>query len=145
MIFYYELYKIDNLDYKIIYKLHPSECEDWQKNFPWLEESDIEVVEFSGKEIYQLFAESEIQIGVYSTAIFEGLSFDLKTFLYDAPGIEYMQPLVEGGYATKIGNTEEFLEKMKTKEMRKFNTELLFKSNSLENIRNKIDEIIKSK
>ncbi len=139
------LSKVDNLDYKIIYKLHPSECEDWQKNFPWLEESDIEVVEFSGKEIYQLFAESEIQIGVYSTAIFEGLSFDLKTFLYEAPGIEYMQPLVEGGFVTKICDTEDFLEKMKTKEMKKFDSELLFKSNSLENIKSKIDEIIKIK
>ena len=139
------LSKLRDLNYKIVYKLHPSECEDWRKNFPWLEESNMEVIDFDERDIYQLFAESEILIGVYSTAIFEGLSFGLRTFLYEAPGIEYMQQLLEEGIATKICNTEDFLEKIKKIKTKKLDSEQFFRRDSFENIKDKIDDIIKIK
>ena len=140
-----ELSETKNLDYKIIYKLHPFEVFTWEEDYPWLAQSNIDITDHKGKNLYKLLAESEILIGVYSTAIFEGLSFDLKTFLYDAPGIDYMQPLFEGEFAIKFNSTEDFIAKIVTSKKKKYDSELFFKSNSIENIKNKIDDIIKAK
>ena len=42
---------------------------------------------------------SKIQIGVFSTAIYEGLGLSCNTFLYNLNGVEYMQALIDSEYA----------------------------------------------
>ena len=66
--------------------------------------NEIEVISDPSVGIYRLFSESTTQIGVYSTAIFEGLAFGLKTYILDAPGKEYMQDLYQKGYAQLVNN-----------------------------------------
>jgi hypothetical protein len=90
---------LDNFDFfqnKIIkYKLHPGEI-DRYKQYPYLMEllkkDNVELV-LDGN-LYELFASSTYQVGVYSTAIYEGLEFGLKTILCNAPFVEYMDGLV---------------------------------------------------
>jgi len=138
-----ELSQTKNLDYKIIYKLHPFEVISWKENFPWLAQSDIEVVDHQGRNLYQLFAESEVQVGVYSTAIFEGLSYHLKTFLVDTTGIDYMENLIRTGIATKISKPEEIVSVLSEKTAEPFDTELFFKKNSISNMKKELDKIIR--
>jgi hypothetical protein len=42
-------------------------------------------------------AESKWQVGVNSTALFEGMMFKCKTYVVDLPGHEYMEQLIESG------------------------------------------------
>ena len=80
---------------KLIYKLHPGEYGRYQyyKKLMELKSSgQVEVVEEC--DLYQIFAESQYQIGVFSTALFEGVEFGCKTILIDLPGIEYMKDFI---------------------------------------------------
>ena len=136
-----ELSKRD-LDYKIVYKLHPSECSTWQIDLPWLVESSIEVIDFDTKDLFELFAESTIQVGVYSTAIFEGLNFGLKTFIVDLPGIDYVQQLIESKIVFKVNNPDEVIKLLQEKTQNKMDSESFFKSDSINNILKGIKQII---
>lgn len=83
--------------YQIYFKLHPGEFDRW-KNYPNL----ISLLKFynvkllkNEKPLYELLSKCEYQIGVYSTALYEGLEFGCKTILMDLPGIEYMDEFIE--------------------------------------------------
>ena len=136
--------KIRKFDYKIVYKLHPFEVFSWYKDYPWLAESKIEIADHQGKQLYRLFAESEVQVGVYSTALFEGLSFGVKTFLVDLPGIDYMEDLLEWKVATQIKRPKELLDFLEDSECKQCDSEMFFKSESIQNIRNALEHIIES-
>lgn len=92
------LYTYDKFkEYKIIYKLHPGEFDRW-KNYPsLLKLSKYKNIIIIKNEIplYELFATSSIQIGVFSTALYEGVEFGCKTILLNINGIEYMDRFIE--------------------------------------------------
>jgi hypothetical protein len=88
-----------DLGYKIVYKLHPGESSRWKREYPWLKDSSINVIDNDSVPLYQLFAQSKIQVGVSSTAIFEGLNFGLKTYIVNLPGVEYMDYLIRNQHA----------------------------------------------
>jgi hypothetical protein len=100
-----ELDRHPNFDYDIVYKLHPGEYDRWRTEYPWLENANFEIVQ-NEKRLYHLFSEAIAQVGVGSTAIYEGLAFDLNTFIYDCPGAEALQPLVDDGVATLISSPD---------------------------------------
>jgi len=78
--------------YKIYYKLHPSEVDNWQSDVSlrMLNKcASFSVVESA--DLFSLFAKCEYQLGVYSTALFEGREFGCKTILANLPGVEYMK------------------------------------------------------
>ena len=82
--------------YEIQYKLHPGEYQSWQesKSLRTLVDSN-RVSLVKDCDLYGLFSESEFQIGVFSTALYEGAEFGCKSSLLDLPGIEYMQRFIE--------------------------------------------------
>ena len=100
-------------DHKIIYKLHPGEYETWRQNYPELVEAskrdDFEVIDNSQTPLYKLFAESNYQVGAFSTAIYEGLMFNCKTFILDVPGVEYLSDLINKNYVFKITNSQDLI------------------------------------
>lgn len=97
--------------YRIIYKLHPGEVSIWKEQYIELKQCDcIEVIENRDIDLYQLFAESDIQVGVYSTAIYEGIGFGLDTFICDLPYADDMKRLCQEGYAMLVKTPEELLE-----------------------------------
>jgi len=90
-------------EHQVIYKLHPGEYDRWKTEYPALVNSiklnNFEVIDNGDIDLYKLQAKSEYQVGVNSTAIFEGLMFSCKTILINLPGIEYMEDLINEGYA----------------------------------------------
>lgn len=90
---------LDNFEFfkdKVIkYKLHPGEIQRY-KNYKYLmqllEKENVELI--TDGNLYELLASSEYQVGVYSTAIYEGLEFGLKTILCDSLFVEYMDKLI---------------------------------------------------
>lgn len=91
--------------YKVKYKLHPGEYGSWEHN-PHLVKlkqlSNVEVLADNKIPLYQLLAESKYLVGVFSTAVFEGLDFGCELILMDLPGIEYMKNLIDQGKAKLV-------------------------------------------
>lgn len=100
----------DDCGYEFVYKLHPGEYADWRERYPRLAKSGIKVYDSNEVGIYELFAQSSIQIGVFSTAVYEGLGFGLKTFLVRAYRSEDMEELCSLGYATMVDSIEPIAE-----------------------------------
>lgn len=95
-------------DLRIAYKLHPGEYDDWQSTYPWLVDSGLEVIDDSSVSLYELFSRARCQVGVTSTALYEGYRFGLKTYLVDGlPGLFEMAGLIEDEYATLIKSPSE--------------------------------------
>ncbi len=84
--------------YVVEYKLHPGETSGWRERMPWLVRDDIRVID-TQTSIYHHFAEASVQVGVYSTALYEGLAFGLPTVIMALPGWDNLAPLVDAGAA----------------------------------------------
>ncbi|MFC7041691.1 hypothetical protein [Halonotius sp. GCM10025705] len=122
------------IQHDIVYKLHPGEYDRWQDEYPRLDGCDISVIDKSGPSLYQLFVESSVQVGVGSTAVYEGLCFDLDTFVFDINGSEILRPLVEDGAASFVRGVDGLVAKLGSASTNRFEREWFFKSNALENI-----------
>ncbi|MGP3778031.1 sialyltransferase [Halanaerobium saccharolyticum] len=110
----YALKLAENNDkYHIIFKLHPGEYDRWKTEYSHLvkaeKKSNFEVVDHNDIALYQLFAESKYQIGVFSTAVFEGLTLNCKTILINLPGVEYMEYLVNKRIVKLVENLDELI------------------------------------
>ena len=125
---------IDHKKYNIIYKLHPGEYDRWESDYPWLKKSYIEIVNNNKKDIYYFFSKCNFQVGVYSTVIFEGLGFNLKTFIYKVYGYKYMKYLYENNYAQLVASADDIINQLNSDKENIKNIEFFWKSNSLRNI-----------
>jgi hypothetical protein len=117
--------------YDIVYKVHPGDYGKWRASSPELADSPVRVVE-EEVPLYQLFAESSKQVGVSSTALFEGLRFGLDTYLVDLPGIEYMFSLFELCDVPLVADVDELLTELGTP-TNGVNPERFFEPNAVEN------------
>jgi glycosyltransferase involved in cell wall biosynthesis len=91
----------------VLYKLHPTEVTDWQARYPWLDRPPIQVLEGEDPPLYTLFGMARAQVGVFSTALYEGLGLGVPTFLFDTSGIEYMEDVILAGHAQRVRGVEE--------------------------------------
>ncbi|ABC31944.1 conserved hypothetical protein [Hahella chejuensis KCTC 2396] len=98
------LYNIDLLkSYQLHYKLHPSEYNRWKYQPELLKlYNNHGVVFHTDCDLYELLATSEYHIGVFSTAIFEGIDLGSKPVIIDLPGCEYMRQLLSTGRAITL-------------------------------------------
>ena len=104
----------ESQNYNFIYKLHPGEYGTWRENYDYLtkavdEFDNFTVIDKSEPPLYELFAESHYQIGAFSTAIYEGLAFNCKTFIIDVPGVEYLDDLIDKDIVKKVKSSEELI------------------------------------
>lgn len=92
--------------YKIIYKLHPSEGISWKELHPDYQDSRIV---FSCDNIYNVINEASVQIGINSTAIFEGAAFGLKTFIIDCKYLKEgdMSQFCDKGFASLVSSAKD--------------------------------------
>ncbi|AMD18129.1 sialyltransferase [Methanobrevibacter sp. YE315] len=133
--------KLEN--FKIIYKLHPGEYENWKQNYPDLVKAsnlgNFDVIDNSQTPLYKLFAESNYQVGAFSTAIYEGLMFNCKTFILNVPGIEYLDDLIERGYVFKINDVSDLVDNLNEFEPSKYDKDFFFKNLDKELLKGVID------
>ena len=129
------------IKHEVVYKLHPGEYDRWMDEYPWLVDADFEVVDNPNRQLYQLFAESKVQIGVGSTAIYEGLCFDLETYVYDCSGSDILEPLVNHEVANRISSINQLIPLLGKKEG-DFNCEYFFSPNASERICNAIESLL---
>lgn len=141
-----ELSRSINSSYRIIYKLHPGEYSRWRIDYPWLNNTNITVIDDNKHDIHHYFKLSSYQIGVYSTALFEGISYGLETYILKFFGYKYTEELVSNNLAILVTNSND-LKKLIESNI-KSNSELrdieyLWESNSLDKMKKHIDNIIK--
>ena len=91
---------------ELVYRPHPAEPADAAAHRR-LVEAGATVLAGPGVDLHALLAESRWQLGVYSTALYEGLFFGCVCFLLRAPGHELMHRLVAAGLATPVSRPEE--------------------------------------
>ncbi|MBN2965604.1 hypothetical protein JWV37_12525 [Sulfurospirillum sp. T05] len=91
----------DHLEYKIIYRLHPSEYENKQFYLNKIKESKLDNLEIGcmKKTVLEEIADSKYVIGVYSTAIYEALALNCKVLLLPLYGVQFMRYLTDKNYA----------------------------------------------
>jgi len=106
---------IKNLDdYTIYFKLHPSDSNIWKKKYPLLyqlssEYKNLNVVS-NEVALSKLQAISRFQIGVFSTAIYEGIENSCYTILLNINGIEAMENLIKQNNVVIMNKDEELLQ-----------------------------------
>jgi hypothetical protein len=89
--------------FTIYYKLHPEEYLMYKSYPSYKQLTEVGSIHFlENSDLYDLMAKCDRQIGVFSTALYEGLAFNCKTYLLDLPGIEYMSDLIEIGHAQML-------------------------------------------
>lgn len=93
--------------FEIIYKLHPNEFSIWKDSYPELIQEEINVVDSKDVSIYEFFNDAYAQVGVFSTALYEALAFDVKTFILDIPFAAEFRDFCKEGYGTLINNGNE--------------------------------------
>lgn len=101
--------RLDPRRWRVRYRLHPGEKHGWERRYPWLEGAALEVDE-GARGVYDAFAAADAQVGVYSTAVYEGLTFGLRTLVARLPGWEGAEPLVTAGVASAVGTAAELVD-----------------------------------
>lgn len=86
---------VQNPELTFMYKLHPREGR-LLKTSPALQRLQTlpNVLLLQDGDLYALMAESAYLMGVFSTAIYEGLAFGCKPVLINLPGIDYIRTLI---------------------------------------------------
>ncbi|TCT26460.1 hypothetical protein EDD68_102162 [Melghiribacillus thermohalophilus] len=112
-----------NKDVKVYYKLHPSEFNNWEEKYKDLylfkDTQQLEVIT-NQLSIYYLLNKCKYVIGVNSTAIFESLLYNCKTFVVNIEGYQYMDDLIKRGYVKLISTNISYsqLKKMNLKPLK---------------------------
>ena len=139
-----KVHEDDRIDHEVVYKLHPGEYDRWEEEYPWLAGSDVRVIDESEPPLYRLFAESSAQIGVGSTAVYEGLCFDLETFVFKTDGADVLQLLIKEGAASTVGTVGELVACLQSKNEQRFDQDRFFKPNAVNNVINELKNIQQS-
>lgn len=107
----------------------------WKEKYKELSKSEIKIIT-DEIDLYDLFLMSDIQIGVYSTALYEGLAFQLYTLIYNIPEASIFKELCEKGYTKYINNANEIIKNLKQFNTynKDINNKLFWKNDSINNI-----------
>ncbi len=101
-------------DFRIVFRLHPSEAlADYEAALR--EQGDVPAnfeLSHRSPNIFALLATAAIQVGAFSTTLFEGMSLGTRTIVVDLPGVEYMRPAIEKGDVLFVRNAAELSEKL---------------------------------
>jgi len=133
-----------DVDYEVVYKLHPDEYDRWESAYPWLRDAPLSVVGRDGPSLYDLFAESSVQVGVGSTALYEGLAFELTTYLLREPTVEWLGPAIEHGDATVIESASELAGRLGDADRRPVQRERYFKPDAVSNAVGVLEELVET-
>jgi len=137
---------INPANQRIVYKLHPGEYSGWEKRYSSLASSAVEVVSAAGPGLYDLFRDADYIVGVYSTAILEGIVLCPRVFIFKLFGHEYLHQLYENEYAKLVDSVDEIVEVISGKNSFKITQDVgekFWAMNSGKNMVEAIDEIIK--
>ena len=128
-------------DVEIYFKLHPKQYTYYENisiNIP----KNMRIIGEGELTIYELFPMVNFQVGVFSTALFEGLSLGVKTIIYNADGSQFLEELIDKGYAILAKNISDIALIIERDKFRFPTEDYFFSNNSLLNINNEIKHFL---
>lgn len=142
-----ELYeKINHTKYDIIFKLHPLEYNMSKRIYSKLYRTGIKVIDNNSHDIYYYLKNSDYQVGINSTAIYEGIGLRVKTFIVNWKGSEVVEALVNSKYSYLINSVNELIDYLERDQEGKIqwntNIKIFWENDSLKKINSYIEEII---
>lgn len=136
-------------DEKVIFRLHPKLAGDSKINGKLFGNKvlpNLHVSSSSKTTVYDLFAESKLQVGVFSTAIYEGIGVGVPTVVLRLSGWEVMSRMSEYKSVSFAGSKEELVDAcMKLPlwaDIEPNDSKKLFAYNALENSRSIVESMI---
>ena len=129
----------------IVYKLHPDEFGCWRELYPELAESGLRVVDSKDIGIYEFFKGADVQVGVFSTALYEGLGFDLKTCILDNDFAGEFRDFCRDGYGSLVADEKQLYDAVfspQEDESHENISEKFWKSGARENIVRELRKIL---
>jgi hypothetical protein len=123
-------------DFNFIYKLRPNEYPFWKEVYSneFVEHPRIFVIDTDEIGLYELFRVSSYQIGINSTAIIEGMTFNLKTFILKDSWYLEMLDFIEDGYVKLVVSDEEVITGINRDNFKLIHTQHLYLENSFVNL-----------
>ena len=89
------------------YRPHPKEFYEKDKSHLIKLKNAGLIVSKENDDLYEIFARSRWQVGVYSTALYEGLYFGVASFILNTSGSEKMERLINLGHARLISSAKD--------------------------------------
>ncbi|MCU4974989.1 hypothetical protein OB955_19945 [Halobacteria archaeon AArc-m2/3/4] len=129
-------------EFEVTYRLHPKNRANWKSNFPELDNSDIEVDD-GNISLYDQFGRVDYQLGTTSTALFEGLQFNLPTLVYETDS--YVHELLSDiDIVTSFTSSEDVIRTLTTYDgvIPDCDMDGLFRPNPIDNIERELNDII---
>ena len=135
---------LDESEYRIVYKLHPSEAKTWRTLYPQLDRPGIRMIDTTDIPLYQLLSEADVQVGTKSTAIFEGFGFGLRTYILKCGDNSSMQELGARGIVQLFSDAEELKALLLAPGdgAAAVDTQYFWKEDALNNMREQIDRLL---
>ena len=97
--------------YSVRYKLHPSESRSWRALYPWLVDSQVEVLDNSRTSVYEELSAATVTVGSFSTALIEGFAWGVKALvLKNCPFSDIMEPFHKLGLVSFVSNAQDLHE-----------------------------------
>jgi hypothetical protein len=99
-------------DYRFVFRPHPSELEsDLHGSLAaaGLAQPANLSIGSGGEPLYRQLAEAALQVGVFSTGLFEGMMLGCRTIVADLPGAEAMGAVIERGDALRVETPEDLV------------------------------------
>lgn len=136
--------KIENVE--ILYKLHPAECFEDHEIYHRFKQYEKLIKVATGLEmnIYDCFKWANVQVSISSTSVFEGLAFELDTYLLKCEELsDTVIDLVENGYGIWIKEPEDLIDRNGKLIGNMKHTDDFWKKNSINNIMDVINNIVR--
>ena len=124
-------------DFSFIYKMRPNEYSFWEEVYSSAlkKQPNIYVIDSDKYHLYDLFKISSYQIGINSTAILEGMTFHLKTFILKSGHYLEMTPLIKSKYGSLVSSSTDIIDNLEVEVKEELDYVDLFSSESIENIK----------
>lgn len=135
--------KLNPEQFKIYFKLHPSEYTNWKKKYQMLENTGVSVVDDAKHDIYYYLAASDYVIGVASATLVEATAFQCHILVYKIGRCFWVKDLVQNGIATYIDSAKDAAEYIAENREERESSDYYYKSGSSQMICEKVKEIMR--
>lgn len=133
---------LDKNVYKIVFKLHPMQYQQWKKLYVKLADTDIEVIDNNHKDSAYYLAQSDFVIGIATTVLFEATLFPCKIGIVEEDDYQSMQSLYQNKHAYLVKTKEELVNFVTNKNFFEPEPGNYYEKNAISNINNALKKII---
>ncbi len=127
-----------------LFKLRDSEFKNWEKNYPFLKNTDnFKVINNNDIHLYDLIAKSSYIVTTISTVIYESLSLNTNVIVIKNNDFPHVEELEKRGLIKTAETTDEFVDLISlSPDDLKIDENLFYKANSLKNLDFQINKLM---